>query len=211
VAEFVYEREAAEFGDLGRLLARELRPRLGRLGAPLLPPSAGIRATVIGASQYTVQLSGNTIYLSSPEAVPLRSLPVVVPRLDLAHGPIDAGAVRAAIQQALERLDLQPPERALALAIDWAGSASFGRLDAFCRGVVAALDGLVQRRLPLVLVTGSDVGGLIGLHLKEVTGVPGPVISIDGVELRELDFIDIGELVPASGAVPVIVKSLIFP
>ena len=31
-----------------------------------------IRATVIGASQYTVQVSGNTIYLSHPELLPLR-------------------------------------------------------------------------------------------------------------------------------------------
>ena len=37
------------------------------------------------------------------------------------------------------------------------------------------------------------------------------VISIDGIELREFDYIDIGQLIPASGTVPVVIESLIFP
>jgi ethanolamine utilization protein EutA len=38
-----------------------------------------------------------------------------------------------------------------------------------------------------------------------------PVVSIDGLELKEFDYIDIGEILDASGAVPVVIKSLIFP
>jgi ethanolamine utilization protein EutA len=37
------------------------------------------------------------------------------------------------------------------------------------------------------------------------------VVSIDGISVRELDFIDIGELLQVSGGVPVVVKSLVFP
>jgi ethanolamine utilization protein EutA len=32
-----------------------------------------------------------------------------------------------------------------------------------------------------------------------------------GVVLQEFDFVDIGEMIPASGAVPVVIKSLVFP
>ncbi len=38
-----------------------------------------------------------------------------------------------------------------------------------------------------------------------------PIVSIDGIALREFDFIDIGALLETSGAVPVIIKSLVFP
>ena len=38
-----------------------------------------------------------------------------------------------------------------------------------------------------------------------------PVVSIDGLELKQFDYIDIGELLESSGAVPVVIKSLIFP
>jgi ethanolamine utilization protein EutA len=37
------------------------------------------------------------------------------------------------------------------------------------------------------------------------------VLSIDGITLKELDFIDIGAMLETSGAVPVVIKSLVFP
>jgi ethanolamine utilization protein EutA len=36
-------------------------------------------------------------------------------------------------------------------------------------------------------------------------------VSIDGLELKEFDYIDIGTMLESSGAVPVVIKSLIFP
>jgi ethanolamine utilization protein EutA len=60
-------------------------------------------------------------------------------------------------------------------------------------------------------VSDGDVGGLIGIHAHEETGLDSPIVSIDGILLKEFDFIDIGELLEASGAVPVVIKSLVFP
>src|SRR5262245_25870131 len=82
VAEYVYGREQRDFGDLGRLLGAALRERLdaGALPWPLLPPGECIRATALGASEYSVQLSGNTIYISDPGALlPRRNLQVLQP------------------------------------------------------------------------------------------------------------------------------------
>jgi ethanolamine utilization protein EutA len=36
------------------------------------------------------------------------------------------------------------------------------------------------------------------------------VVSIDGIAVRDLDYVDIGELLQVSGGVPVVVKSLVF-
>ena len=47
----------------------------------LEPPAQGIRATVIGASQYTTQVSGSTIFVSPHSALPLRNVPVIAPSL----------------------------------------------------------------------------------------------------------------------------------
>src|SRR6185437_9208468 len=49
VSEFVYGREKGSFGDLGPLLALELRARIEAWGPKLERPNEGIRATVIGA------------------------------------------------------------------------------------------------------------------------------------------------------------------
>ncbi len=79
VAEYIYGREQADFGDLGAALAEEIRARLKIRGPRLVPTNEGIRATVIGASQYTTQVSGGTIYVSPLAVLPLRNVPVIAP------------------------------------------------------------------------------------------------------------------------------------
>jgi ethanolamine utilization protein EutA len=63
----------------------------------------------------------------------------------------------------------------------------------------------------LVLVNDGDIGGIVGLHFREELQLEVPIISIDGIALSDFDYIDIGALIPSSGAVPVVIKSLIFP
>jgi ethanolamine utilization protein EutA len=211
VSEYVYGWESGNFGDLGSLLAGEIRNRVIAAGIEIKPPAQGIRATVIGASQYTTQVSGSTIFVSPLEALPLRNLPVIAPDFALEGDAIASTAVAAAIQKALLHLDLAESESPVAIFVPWAGSATFHRLDAFCRGVVEGLAGLLTRGLPVVLAGDGDVGGLLGIHFREEIKLANPVISIDGLELKQFDFIDIGEMLESSGAVPVVIKSLIFP
>ena len=211
VAEYIYGREAQSYGDLGAALAHEIRARIPRFGAKLERSNEGIRATVIGASQYTTQVSGSTIFVSPFEALPLRNVPVIAPALALDAEEIDATAIASAIGTVLRRLDLIDTDTPVALFVPWRGSATFQRLENFCRGVIAGLAGVLARGHPLVLAGDGDVGGLMGIHLREELGLSNPIISVDGLELKEFDYIDIGTMLPNSGAVPVVIKSLIFP
>ena len=211
VSEFIYGHNPGNFGDLGALLAAEVKKRAQHLAIPVLEPTARIRATVIGASQYTIQVSGSTIFIEPLDAVPVRNVPVVVPELPLDGDDIDQAAIRRAVEMALSRLDLTDGKRPVAVGFHWEGSATFARLDAFCSGVKDGLEKVLGRGHPLMLVSDGDIGGILGLHFKEEMRVENPVISIDGITLSEFDYIDIGALIPSSGAVPVVVKSLIFP
>jgi ethanolamine utilization protein EutA len=211
VAEYVYGWESGHFGDLGSLLAAEICTRTASAGMKIAPPAQGIRATVIGASQYTTQVSGSTIFASPLDVLPLRNLPVIAPDFGLGGDAIDSAAVAGAIRKALQHLDLMESESPVAIFVSWAGSATFHRIDGFCRGVAEGLAGLLARGLPLVLAGDGDVGGLLGIHFREEMKLENPVISIDGLELKQFDFIDIGEMLESSGAVPVVIKSLIFP
>src|SRR3990172_6593266 len=211
VSEFIYGHNPGNFGDLGALLAAEVKKRAQHLAIPVLEPTARIRATVIGASQYTIQVSGSTIFIEPLDVVPVRNVPVVVPELPLDGDDIDQAAIRRAVEIALSRLDLTDGKRPVAVGFHWEGSATFARLDAFCSGVKDGLEKVLGRGHPLMLVSDGDIGGILGLHFKEEMRVENPVISIDGIALSEFDYIDIGALIPSSGAVPVVVKSLIFP
>jgi ethanolamine utilization protein EutA len=211
VSEFIYGNESKKFGDLGPLLAAEIRARADSFCPRVEPSLEGIRATVVGASQYTIQLSGSTIYVQPLDSVPLRNVPVIAPPLPLSGEAIDSAAVARETQTMLKRLDLAGGEQPVAVFVPWQGSATFQRLDAFCRGIVEGLGDVLKNGHPLVLAGDGDVGGLLGIHLHEEMKLANPVVSIDGLELKDFDYIDIGAMLEASGAVPVVIKSLIFP
>lgn len=211
VSEYVYGHERQTFGDLGPRLAAAIRARTDVWGPRVEPYEQGIRATVVGASQYTIQVSGSTIFVRPLDVLPLRNVPVVTPRLDFAAEDLDITAIAASVRVALKRLDLTDSDRAVAVCYRWQGSATFARLDALARGVADGLTAILERGLPLVLVGDGDIGGLVGIHLSQDLGLANPIVSIDGITLKEFDFVDIGAMLELSGAVPVVIKSLVFP
>ena len=211
VSEFIYNRTKSSFGDLGPLIADEIHRRMADLEILVMEPAARIRATVIGASQYTVQVSGNTVFISPEDAVPVRNVAVVAPEFPLNEDDFTKEAVRDALLNALRRLDLLHGRQPVAVAFHWDGSATFFRLQAFCSGVAEGLRDIFAKGHPLVLVNDGDIGGIVGLHFQEELQLQNPIISIDGIALSDFDYIDIGALIESSGAVPVVIKSLIFP
>ena len=211
VAEYIYGREAQAYGDLGMLLAQEIRARVEGWGPRLERANEGIRATVIGASQYTTQVSGSTIYVSPLDALPLRNVPVIAPAFALEADEIDSAVVAEAIRALLKRLDLGEGDTPVAVFVPWVGSATFQRLHGFCQGVVDGLAPILAEGHPLVLAGDGDIGGLMGIHLHEEMQIENAIISVDGLELKDFDYIDVGAMLPNSGAVPVVIKSLIFP
>lgn len=211
VSEYIYGFESRDLGDLGIELGRTVaeRARLWRGARELNRPPVRIRATVIGASQYTVQVSGNTIYLSRPELLPLRNLQVVRPQIPMAE-TLAPEEVRVAIEQALRRYDLVNGERGVALAIRWELGPSYPLIRSLAEGVVEAMREHLGQGQPLVLVFDADIARLVG-NIVEREILPGSgIVSIDGIELKDFDFVDIGEELPDAKAVPVVIKSLIF-
>tara|TARA_Y100001936_G_scaffold242610_1_gene280145 strand:- start:12458 stop:13969 length:1512 start_codon:yes stop_codon:yes gene_type:complete len=210
VSEFIYEYEENEFGDLGPYLGHAILRRAQSAGFRVMPSVENIRATVVGASQYTIQLSGTTVFVSDEALLPLRNIPVIKPRLVL-EDEIDHNAITASTEQALERLDQSAADQPVAICFDWIGSASFQRVDGFLRGIASALSMHLEKGHPLILVCEGDIGKTFGIHVREELKLTCPIISIDGIALEEFDYIDIGATIIASGAVPVVIKSLLFP
>ena len=212
VAEYVYEREQRRFGDLGAPLGRALRRRIeaGQLPFRLLPAGECIRATALGASEYSVQLSGNTGWIPDPDALlPRRNLQVVRPRYELGE-VVDAGAVATAIRLHLVRLDATHAVGDVALALSWEGSPSYERLLAFATGI---RDGLAERSAEgraVYLLLDGDVAMTLGRLLQHELGLPGDLLVVDGLALRDFDYIDIGRVRFPSRTVPVTIKSLVF-
>ena len=212
VAEYVYGREERDFGDLGRRLGAALRKRVdaGGLPYPQLPAGECIRATAIGASEYSVQLSGNTVYISNPgELLPRKNLQVLQPDVDLA-GTIDPARVTQAIRRHFEAFDLREGESDVALAFRWDGPPAYSRLAALAQGIVEALPMTLMESKPVFLVLDGDIAHSLGALLKDEWNVASDVLVIDGVSLWDFDYIDLGRVRMPSHTVPVTIKSLVF-
>jgi ethanolamine utilization protein EutA len=212
VSEYLYEPETPDFGDLARPLADAIRARIERhaLPASVQPAVERIRATVIGASQFTVQVSGNTIAITRTELLPIHNLQVLYPQLPNRE-VVDSDELSAGIARCFQRFDLQEGEQVVAIAINWAGEPRYSSLRNLAAGIVQGLPRTIAAGLPIVLVFANDYGKLIGGIIREEFAPITDVISIDGIELQEFDYIDIGAMIYPSQVVPVVVKSLVFP
>jgi ethanolamine utilization protein EutA len=64
--------------------------------------------------------------------------------------------------------------------------------------------------MPLVLLIDGDVGKSLGRVIRHEITPAADVIAIDGVQLKEFDYVDIGSLIALTNVVPIIIKSLLF-
>ncbi|MEA2660989.1 MAG: ethanolamine utilization protein EutA [Chloroflexota bacterium] len=202
VGEYIYGWQDAEYGDLGRMLGRAIVR--GSAGFTVLRPVESIRATCIGASQYTVQVSGDTLFLTDPSRLPLRNLAAVAVRPDAP----DAAAIAEEIRRGITRLDQD--DGTFALAVRWRHGPAYPALRALCDGIAEGTRGRLAAGHPLVVVLDADVAGIVGQILETELRVAVPLVCVDQIVLSDLDFIDIGAVVPDKAVVPVVVKSLVF-
>jgi ethanolamine utilization protein EutA len=116
VSEYIYKREPKQFGDLGPWLGDKVRERtVGTFHAgAFIVPTEGIRATVIGAGEYTLQASGSTSYISTPDVMPVRGIQVARAYIDKEQSPEE---MRKALQTALVKYDQQKLPSTMALAL----------------------------------------------------------------------------------------------
>src|SRR6516165_4057091 len=210
VAEYVYQRETRDFGDLGRRLGHAIARRVAsfQLSWPLLPAGECIRATALGASEYSVQLSGSTSFISDPGSLlPRRNLKVLRPNYRCGD-EIDANALASAIASHVVAFDATQEDVALALA--WRGVPAHARLAAFADGIRRGLAAPIAQGRPLFLMLDGDVAQTLGAILRDEFAIKNELLVIDGVVLWDFDYIDLGRIRLPSNTVPVTIKSLVF-
>jgi ethanolamine utilization protein EutA len=214
VAEYIYGHEKADFGDLGLYLGNKIKQHVADSGFSLdhHVPIERIRATVMGASQYSIQVSGNTIFLSAVHALPMRNLQVV--KVCIEEKKPTAECITMLVQEALRRYDMDKLGTAIpvALAVNFSPEVAIGPslLRNLTWGILSAVNGRCAAASPIVLIFDIDIANLVGSILAQKSGHFRDIICLDGIDVGDLDFIDIGMEIQSSRTVPVVVKNLIF-
>ncbi len=208
VSEYIYGHERGDYGDLGNLLGDGIRAANAYLGFKVEEARQGIRATVIGASQYTVQVSGSTIFISDLAVLPIRNLPVI--SISAKGTPLEERDISALIDKELDLMGIERDNQPVALSVRWDQEPRFAIIETFIKGLEAGLHVSIENKLPIVIIFDKDVANLVGEELQRRLGGKNTIICVDSIDIRGLNFVDIGRPLPDTKAVPVTVKSLVF-
>ncbi|MDE8349447.1 MAG: ethanolamine ammonia-lyase reactivating factor EutA [Acidocella sp.] len=203
VAEYIYRHTDEAYGDLGPILGGTLRVWLDTLPrGTLMEPTQGIRATVIGASEYTVQVSGATSFFTSTSNLPAYGLKAVY------VGHVVGTLFSDSLKKAFSKYDILEFGTGMALSISIDGELNYATLKEVASGLVEATKNSPE--IPVILTIEQDVARSLGSILKSELKLPNELISIDGISVGMLDYIDIGKPVSMMELFPVTVKSLLF-
>lgn len=205
VGELIYQHAASgewpaqtAYGDLGVDLAQAIlrSPRLSR-DLHLRPQHAG-RATVMGLTLHSCDVSGSSLYLSDENRLPLNDIPVIA-RLTAAAGPQQW---QQAVELACAAARSNGGNAGACIAVSGSGDCDHRQIRALAGDIRAALEhNGYPAAQPLVLLLDSNTGKTLGQYITDWGNAPRSLFVIDEIPLRQARFARIGR--PHQHIVPV--------
>jgi ethanolamine utilization protein EutA len=207
IAELMYGG-VDNYDDIGQILADQINSLTPKLSAAVIEPANKIRATVIGAGAYSLSISGSSGFMDDKIAFPIRNVPVI--RVDVDRSRLSVEHIISQINESFQRFDLEEGEDIIALYFKDPVMASYPQLELFARSIEGALTNSIQNKIPIILIFDTDIACSVGSVIRRETDLKTNLLSLDELNLKEGDWIDIGEPLVAGQVFPVTVKSLVF-
>ncbi|MFH1243459.1 MAG: ethanolamine ammonia-lyase reactivating factor EutA [Pseudomonadota bacterium] len=207
VAEFIYGG-SGNYNDIGQILADKIRSLTPKLTSPVIEPINKIRATVIGAGAYSLSISGSSGFMDDKVSFPIKNVPVI--RVDVDESQLSVEHIKSQINLSLKRFDLNEGEEIVGLYFRDSIRAFYPELELFAKSIEVALSNSIDNKMPIILIFEKDIACSVGNVIRRETGLKTNLLSLDELNLKEGDWIDIGAPLVAGQVFPVTVKSLVF-
>lgn len=209
VADCVYNEKGGDFlyGDIGVLLGRAVRN--GKIASEFTVAEGveTIRATVVGAGSYTTSVSGSTIFYNK-ELLPLKNVPVLK-LSDAEYAEAEKGN-SLPLEDKIKWFLRETGNVNSLIALTGDANMSYENLKLLASSAARAVNGVYPEGAPLLIAVENDMAKVFGQTVFGELQPKRSIISIDGVKLRDGDYIDLGKPLMDGLVIPIVVKTLIF-
>jgi ethanolamine utilization protein EutA len=198
------------FDDIGVILAQEMKSIAAERGLAVTKPSETMGATVVGAGSHSIEISGSTVTLTPGDTIlPLKNIPIIKAKY---AGDVDSRTFEETVRNNIAWIKGGDEVGDAALAVDCDRGMSFRQIGQLADLILSAMPDVVNRRKLLIVILNEDFGKVLGQSLRSrLQGDKDKnVLCIDGVNVQNGDYIDIGRPVGVGDALPIVIKTLTF-
>lgn len=198
------------YGDIGFILAGEILKQKAFSEEKRQKAKETLRATVVGAGNYSMEVSGSTIIYQNA-SLPKKNLMVYSLLWQQ----------EADLLQMKERIRLVKKRHAEAelddrgkgeyvLAFSGPENPSFPEIEKMADAIIDGFnDEIEEDKLPIIMIE-HDIGKVLGQAIRRRIGRNKSLLCIDGISCKQGDFVDVGKPVAGHQVLPVVVKTLLF-
>lgn len=207
VADCIYNsyQDRLMFHDIGIFLGESIRASAKFRDHLICGTPETVRATVMGAGNYSMNLSGSTIEYQNCR-FPMKNVPVL--RIELNEGK--PGEIRGQIIRKVRQMREEQDGRDFALAAKGLECPTFAQIENIAEEIAKGMEQELEDGQTLIVILETDMAKALGQALKRRLGREQPLLCIDNITCGYGDYIDIGMPVDAGTALPVIIKTLVF-
>nr|WP_242836021.1 ethanolamine ammonia-lyase reactivating factor EutA [Clostridium sp. DL-VIII] len=189
-------KEAMKHKDIGVVLGNCISTEFKKYKKLVISPKEKIRATVIGAGNHSMTISGSTIAFDK-SVLPLKNIPILKPFYK-------EEKLNEIYAQGIKNISIYE-ESPIAISLIGPKSPSYEELKIIGNQIIKLYEEIDG---PIIVILENDFGKALGqiilLNLKKKR----EVICIDKISTKNGDYMDIG--LPIGDAIPVVIKTLIY-
>lgn len=199
--------EDHQFHDIGVLLAKAIQDNPIFKKIKIENALETMRATVIGAGNYSMNISGSTIEYTERD-FPLKNLPIGKIPLEKEE---DIAQIPENIKKVVKFFCEDEEEQVqLAIAMKGIHCPSFLNIQEMAKNIMESCDACVPAGMKLIVIVEADIGKALGQALKRINKNNRSIVCIDSISCNSGDYIDLGVPVAGGSVIPVVVKTLVF-
>jgi ethanolamine utilization protein EutA len=208
VADCIHRKYEDEFifGDIGVILGEAVSNSKLLYEKMHEHAKETMNATVIGAGNFSMEVSGSTIEYQNCK-FPYKNIPVVEFEINEQKYEVLGSEIKKVISRYQEE---EEKDTMIALATKGIKCPSYSNIESIATEIIDALEDRINKGMPLILVFEEDMGKALGQALKRALPRSQSLLCIDRILCHNGDYIDVGAPIASGKVVPVVVKTLVF-